>query len=113
MRREFSRAVKLAAWQRCGGRCESCTRKLFTGDIHYDHRNPDALTGEPTLDNCAVLCRACHSAKTRIDVARIAKAKRREAAHIGAKPKGRPMPGSRAHPSGLRKRMSGDIERWT
>jgi 5-methylcytosine-specific restriction enzyme A len=43
-------------------------------------------------------------------VPRIAKAKRQQRAHLGAKArKSRPIPGSRA--SGLRKRMDGTVER--
>src|SRR5689334_15917554 len=85
-RREFSAKVKLARWQHCNGMCEGCGRKLFTGDIRYDHHNPDGLTGEPTFENCRVLCRDCHSIKTSMqDVPRIAKAKRRERRHLGIK----------------------------
>lgn len=85
-RREFSTKIKLAAWQRSGGKCETCTRKLAPGDIHYDHVIPDGLGGEPTLDNCAVLCRSCHAVKTTTqDVPAIAKSKRVQARHAGAK----------------------------
>ncbi len=63
-RREFSRKVKSQAWERCGGRCEKCTAKLFPGKFAYDHDLPDQMGGEPTLDNCRVLCDACHSEKT-------------------------------------------------
>lgn len=119
-RREFSAKVRVAAWQRSNGRCESgriahmpnigCGRKLFPGDIRFEHVDPDGLTGEPTLDNCAVLCRSCWMIKTTTyDVPAIAKAKRREARHIGARISRNPMPGSKA--SGLRKRMNGTVER--
>lgn len=109
-RREFRKAVKLAAWERCGGVCDKCTTYLFPGRFQYDHDIPDGLGGEPTLDNCLVLCSACHGAKTaKVDVPRIAKTKRVKAAHLGIKATKRPMPGSRA--SGLRKRMNGKVER--
>jgi len=85
MRREFSAKTKIEAFKRCGGHCESCTAKLYTGKFDYDHDNPDGLTGDPTLDNCRVLCRSCHSIKTPHDVATIAKAKRRERRHAGIK----------------------------
>lgn len=85
MRREFTRKVMSAAWERCGGRCEHCTAKLFPGHIEYDHIIPDALGGEPTLDNCQVLCTACHSAKTgKIDVPTIRKSDRIRDKHHGA-----------------------------
>lgn len=77
MRREFSQKVKAAAAMRANGHCEECTRRLSTGDFHYDHDIPDGLGGAATLDNCRVLCRSCHSVKTaQVDVPRIAKAKR-------------------------------------
>lgn len=90
MRRNFSKAVKLAAWERSGGRCEECTAPLSAGNIEYDHRIPDAFGGEPTLENCVVLCKSCHRSKTsKADQPNIARAKRRQAKHIGAKPKPR------------------------
>jgi 5-methylcytosine-specific restriction enzyme A len=77
MRTEFPAKVKAAAALRANGHCESCTRKLMQGDYHYDHEIPDALGGQATLENCRVLCRACHALKTtKADVPRIAKAKR-------------------------------------
>jgi 5-methylcytosine-specific restriction endonuclease McrA len=66
-RREFSRKVRAAAFARCGGRCESCGARLKTREGEYDHVLPDVFGGEPTLDNCQVLCRVCHRDKTRTD----------------------------------------------
>lgn len=94
-RKEFTAKVRVAAWQRSEGRCEwidddghRCNVKLYPGDMHYDHIIADQLGGEPTLENCAVLCRSHHKAKTiRQDVPAIAKAKRRERAHLGIKPR--------------------------
>jgi streptomycin 6-kinase len=88
---------------------------LKKGRFAFDHINPDGLTGEPTLDNCQVLCsgsrETCHGKKTAQDVKHISKAKRLEAKHIGAfRKSGRPLPGSKA--SGIRKRMNGRIERF-
>lgn len=79
MRREFSKQVKRDAFMRASGQCEGkdCGARLTLGKYHYDHIIPDGLGGEPILSNCAVLCMACHGDKTRkIDVPRIAKAKR-------------------------------------
>jgi|SRR5215510_8311170 len=86
MRLEFSAKTKEQAYRRSGGHCECCGVQLATGNIAYDHRIANALTGEPSLENCQCLCRACHAAKTRLDVAHIAKAKRRERRHIGIRP---------------------------
>ena len=63
-RSEFSTKVKERAWKRCAGKCEKCTAKLFPGKFDYDHIRADGLGGEPTLENCQVLCAACHKTKT-------------------------------------------------
>lgn len=85
-RTEFTAATKRQAWERSGGRCQhaDCGKKLFPGDIFYDHIIPDALGGDNTLSNCQVLCRAHHDPKTRKeDVPRIAKMKRQRDKHHG------------------------------
>lgn len=92
-RREFPARVRVAAFERANGHCEKCTARLHVGKFHYDHRIPDALDGEPTLENCVVLCVNCHGVKTRgEDVPRIAKAKRQRRKHIGATRPKRPWP---------------------
>ncbi len=107
-RREFPAKTKVAAFARCGGKCDGCGAHLMPGRIEYDHIVPDALGGEPDLDNCAVLCRACHSApggKTAGDISAIARVKRLKAKHIGAAPKSRrPL----SHPT-LRRKMNGEV----
>jgi 5-methylcytosine-specific restriction endonuclease McrA len=86
MRREFSTKIKAAAFQRANLHCEKCTAPLYAGKFAYDHVIADAMGGKPTLDNCEVLCVACHSEKTcELDIPRIAKAKRQSARHHGAK----------------------------
>lgn len=83
-RREFSSKVKRAAYERANGQCEGslddgerCPCKLTRGKFHYDHDIADWMGGEPTLDNCVVLCIPCHHDKTAgIDIPAIAKAKR-------------------------------------
>ncbi len=91
MRREFTRATKAAAFLRCEGRCEytdnqgrRCEAKLHAGTFAFDHIVADSIGGEPTLDNCAVLCRTHHDVKTRnIDTPRAAKTKRIRDKHLG------------------------------
>lgn len=78
-RREFPKTVKRDAFVRAAGRCErnDCGARLTLGKFHYDHVIPDAMGGEPTIENCAVLCTPCHNEKTRKrDVPTIAKTKR-------------------------------------
>jgi len=87
-RREFSAKVRALAFERAGGHCEGCTARLTVGKFHYDHIIPDALSGEPVLSNCAVLCTNCHGAKTaKGDVPRIAKAVRTYRKNIDARPR--------------------------
>ena len=63
-RREFSKTVRSQAAARSKGLCEACGKKLAVGEFHYDHDVPDGLGGEPTLENCKVLCLPCHKVKT-------------------------------------------------
>lgn len=102
-RREFPAKIRAAAFERAAGCCERCTAKLMPGHFAYDHIVADSIGGEPTLDNCAVLCSGCHGEKTRtLDTPRAAKTKRQRNGHIGAKVR-RPW-----HPT-LRKKMDGSV----
>jgi hypothetical protein len=93
-RREFTKAVKVEIIKRAnrnGDRvypwCEKCGQMAVRFQI--DHRDPDALQIDKsrplTASDGWLLCIPCHSEKTAKDVADIAKAKRREAAHLGAR----------------------------
>jgi 5-methylcytosine-specific restriction enzyme A len=84
-RREFSKPVKRKALRRANKRCEAngCGA-LFGVKFHFDHDIADGLGGEPTLENCKVLCHVCHNEKTRKhDVPLIAKTKRISDKHSG------------------------------
>lgn len=111
-RREFPKKVNLAAFQRANGRCEGegCGARLTVGKFHYDHVLADALGGEPTLENCAVLCWACHRDKTgQEDVPRIRKADRQRNSHLGIRGPHHVIPGSKASP--FKKRLDGSVVR--
>lgn len=105
-RREFSKAVLRSALARAEGRCEGrladggrCPCALQTGRFHYDHIVPAALTEDASIDNCQVLCRPCHAAKTVTDVGAIARVRRVRDRHAGiADPRRRSLPGGRASP---------------
>lgn len=78
-RREFPQSVRKAAFKRCCRNgvphCESCPVELRSGNIIYEHVDPDGLGGEPTLENCKVHCRNCADVKTHTeDNPRMAKA---------------------------------------
>ena len=63
-RAEFSKATKLAAWERSGGRCEcGCGQKIL-GTPEYDHIIEDTLTHDNSLENCMVMSKRCHRLKT-------------------------------------------------
>ena len=111
-RREFSKAIKAEMLRRAmdeKGRvfCEGCGLDVTGKPIEFDHTIPEALILDKTrpitaADGKLLGRNCCHRApggKTAKDVADIAKAKRREAAHGGFKTESvRPMPGSRRSP---------------
>lgn len=103
--------VKLRVYFAAGGKCAECGRKPRAGEKpECDHIIAIVNGGENKETNLQNLCSWCHDAKTRKDVARKSLNRRVQAKHLGLhKPKGRPMPGSKA--SGLRKKMDGTVER--
>lgn len=56
-RREFDKKVRRDAFVRAGGLCEGdvdglrCGCKLTVGKFAHDHRIPNWMGGEPTLEN--------------------------------------------------------------
>ena len=52
--------------------------------FQIDHIRPDAMLGEPVLENAMLICEPCYSEKNPQDTKTVAHAKRREAKHIGA-----------------------------
>jgi 5-methylcytosine-specific restriction endonuclease McrA len=112
-RQEFSKKIQRDAFVRADGRCEACGAKLTTGKFAYDHVNPDGLTGRPTLDNCQVLCTACHKAKTAVDVKHIAQAKRRADKQMGIKdPHRRPLQGAGFAKAAPQRKASRPLTKW-
>lgn len=113
-RSEFTRKTKAQAFERAGGKCEVCTARLVPGKFRYDHILPDALGGEPTLDNCKVQCLACDAPKTADDVRRIRKADRQRDRHIGAiKSAGKPIQSRGFAKVGPQKnRASSPVNKW-
>ena len=113
-RREFSKAVKVQTIKRATGAdgnqyCEEC--HALAKRFQIDHVNPDGLTGEPTLENARLLCEPCHREKTKQDVADIAKAKRREAAHLGVRPAPK-LKGPGFHKVQPQRRASKPVNKW-
>jgi 5-methylcytosine-specific restriction protein A len=109
-RRRFSRTALTSRLDEFDFRCAECRVQIApaTG-LEWDHIVPLELGGDDTLENLQPLCKADHKIKTALDVARIAKAKRVSARHLGIKGAKAIIPGSKA--SGLRKRLNGTVER--
>jgi hypothetical protein len=92
-RQEFPAKIKRAAFRRCCGdkgrpHCEGCGRELRSGEIIYEHFQPDGLGGQPTAENCKVFgLKCCATPKTKDDNARMAKADAVLRSNYGLKPK--------------------------
>ena len=91
-RQEFRRSVDTEIRVRAGMRCEECgvAIKLGGGEVH--HIRPDGLTIDKsrplTAKDGLLLCcgpGSCHARHTASDIPAIAKAKRRQAYHLGSK----------------------------
>ena len=114
MRQEFKTQTKREAFERSEGLCEGlrssgerCNANLKHKPYHFDHVIPDAIGGDNSLQNCAVLCTDCHLEKTtKRDVPIIAKSKRISDKHLGIKKPSR-FPGSRN--SKFKKKISGEV----
>jgi 5-methylcytosine-specific restriction protein A len=108
----LSTRQRVECFEASGGVCHLCGGKIIVGEKwEVSHDTPLELGGEDTPENRKPAHYRCHRAHTAaVDLPNIAKAKRREARHIGARaPSSRPIPGSRA--SGIKKRMDGTVER--
>lgn len=111
MRRPISTRERARLFVLHGGTCHLCAGRIQAGDAwDVSHEIPLALGGADDDENRKLAHRKCHRAWTaEKDQPAIAKAKRREAIHLGFKRSGKPMPGSRA--SGLKKHMDGTVSR--
>jgi 5-methylcytosine-specific restriction enzyme A len=78
--------VKVRIFDRAGGHCEACTRKVFPGQWDIDHRVALINGGSNRESNLQLLCKVpCHSRKTRSDVAEKSKTARVRKSSLGVK----------------------------
>lgn len=106
--------VRLRIFNRFGGICQcGCGRKIAVGEL-WDAEDEQAIIngGERRERNLRPFLKEHHPEKTKRDVAIKSKtyAMARKHRGIKRKPKGRPMAGTKL--SGIRRRMSGMVERW-
>lgn len=59
-REHIPREVRLAVWERDGGRCTQCDSGF---DIQYDHVIPFSMGGSSTVENLQLLCARCNQSK--------------------------------------------------
>ena len=103
-RSEFTKATKLAAFQRSGGHCEKCGAKLYPAQFEYHHDLECTYGGAAGAENCLVLCKTCHRLITRQRTADIAKSNRVRDRHLGIKRPKRSIPGRRFNGEPIRHR---------
>ena len=94
----------------CGGRIGASDRweDFDRSTVIDEHKIPLGLAGSNDLKNRGLAHVKCAAIKTKSDMTNIAKAKRREAKHLGVKRSRNPMPGSRA--SKFKVKFNGKIE---
>ena len=108
----FSTSFRLSLFLKRKGICSDCNRKIEAGKAwDIDHILPLAMGGTNAPENLQILCRPCHRSKTsHSDIPCIAKTKRLNARHLGARaPSRRPIPGSRHSP--WKRKMNGSVVR--
>jgi 5-methylcytosine-specific restriction endonuclease McrA len=101
-RRHIGPRERLAIFAAAGGMCHICGVKIDGTRDRWDieHVIPLAMGGDEDTgsDNLQPACASCHRGKTATDLGALAKAKRVEAKHLGAKRSRSPIPGSKGTP---------------
>jgi 5-methylcytosine-specific restriction endonuclease McrA len=106
IRRNISTTERVGIFYRAGGVCHLCGEKIGLAERwDVEHVIPlemggDEAKGSTNLQPAHV---ACHKTKTSVDSWQIAKAKRREAKHLGARP-----PSRLGHPT-LKRKIDGTV----
>jgi 5-methylcytosine-specific restriction endonuclease McrA len=85
-RRNWTALQRLGIFMSHGGVCHLCDSKILMNEKwDLEHVIPLAMGGDDDEENLRPAHKACHKAKTKDDVKAVAKAKRRQAKHLGAK----------------------------
>lgn len=108
MRRRISTRERVDIFHRWAGICHLCATRITAGERwDIEHVVPLAQGGDDYGDNLRPAHTRCHAIKSKDDARNTAKAKRREAIHLGAKaPSRNPLPGSKS--SQWKRRMNGE-----
>jgi 5-methylcytosine-specific restriction endonuclease McrA len=111
MRKRLSTKARLELFLRFDGRCHICKLRIHPGEKwETEHVIPIAQGGEDGGSNLQPAHTQCHAEKTKKDAADTARAKRRQAIHLGARaPSRNPIPGGKA--SGWKRKMNGEVVR--
>lgn len=109
VRRKLTPHRRLQAWERTGGVCVLCNRKIDGVRERWivEHIRALELGGEDDLSNMGPAHEACALLKTGDDHRRAAQAKRQKIRHIGAEATRRPLPFGKNSP--WKRKVSGRI----
>lgn len=108
-RRKLTPHRRLQVWEKTGGTCVLCERKINGAREQWiaEHIRALELGGEDDLSNMGPAHKTCARDKTRGDHRRAAHAKRQKIRHIGAEASARPLPCGRNSP--WKRTLSGRI----
>lgn len=108
-RRKLTPHRRLQVWEKTGGVCVLCDRKIDGVRERWivEHIRALELGGDDDLSNMGPAHEICALDKTRDDHRRAAQAKRQKIRHIGAEVTKRPLPFGRASP--WKRTLSGRI----
>jgi 5-methylcytosine-specific restriction endonuclease McrA len=107
-RKHISTKARTAFFLQRKGICYLCGGAVRPGELwDIEHVIALELGGADDETNWEVAHKKCHAPKTKDDVGKIAKAKRREARHLGAKVSRTPMPFGRK--SKFKRKMDGTV----
>lgn len=110
-RGSLSAKRRLQAWERTGGICVVCERRIDGVRERWivEHMRALELGGADELDNMGPAHEACGRSKTLDDHARTALAKRQKLRHLGAVVTSYPLQGSRISP--FKRKINGEVVR--